>query len=97
MPTVALSELQMLNVQNTVPVNFAGNPALAIPIPLANEIVPATSLQLVGPRFSEAGLLNAGRLVQATSRLCNPPHPHRTSLMASHPSGPRVGYGSRVQ
>ena len=96
MPTVALSELQMLNVQNTVPVNFAGNPALAIPIPLANEIVPATSLQLVGPRFSEADLLNAGRLVQATSRLCNPPHPHRTSLMASHPSGPCVRYGSHT-
>ena len=69
MPTVALSELQMLNVQNTVPVNFAGNPALAIPIPLNDKIVPTTSLQLVGPRFSEPDLLNAGRLVEARSRI----------------------------
>jgi Asp-tRNA(Asn)/Glu-tRNA(Gln) amidotransferase A subunit family amidase len=69
MPRLALSELQMLNVQNTVPVNFAGNPALAIPIPLNDKIVPATSLQLVGPRFSEADLLNAGRLVKACSRI----------------------------
>jgi amidase len=67
MPRLALSELQMLNVQNTVPVNFAGNPALAIPIPLDDKIVPATSLQLVGPRFSEADLLNAGRLIEASS------------------------------
>src|SRR5215469_4837313 len=69
MPTLALSELQMLNVQNTVPVNFAGNPALAIPIPLDDKIVPASSLQLVGPRFSEADLLNAGRLIEARSRI----------------------------
>jgi amidase len=69
MPTLALSELQMLNVQNTVPVNFAGNPALAIPIPLNDKIVPTTSLQLVGRRFSEADLLNAGRLVEARSRI----------------------------
>jgi amidase len=67
MPRLALSELQMLNVQNTVPVNFAGNPALAIPIPLDDKIVPATSLQLVGPRFSEADLLNIGRLIEASS------------------------------
>ena len=67
--TVALFEVQMLNLQNTVAVNFAGNPALAIPIPLNNEIVPATSLQLVGPRLSEAYLLSAGRLIEAHSRL----------------------------
>ncbi|MBV8212336.1 MAG: amidase [Verrucomicrobia bacterium] len=64
---LAFSEAQMRNLQNTVPVNFAGNPALAIPIPLRNKTLPATSLQLVGPRLSEAGLLNAGRLVESSS------------------------------
>jgi amidase len=67
-PIEVLFEMQMLNLQNTVAVNFAGNPALAIPIPLKDEIFPATSLQLVGPRLSEADLLNAGRLVEARSR-----------------------------
>jgi amidase len=69
MPTLALAELQMLNVQNTVPVNFAGNPALAIPIALDDKDFTTTSLQLVGPRLSEAGLLNAGRLIESSSRL----------------------------
>jgi Asp-tRNA(Asn)/Glu-tRNA(Gln) amidotransferase A subunit family amidase len=55
----------MLKLQNTVPVNFAGNPALAMPIPLHDEEVPVTSLQLIGPRLSEAQLLNAGRLLEA--------------------------------
>ena len=67
--TAAFNEAQILNLQNTVPVNFAGNPALAIPIPLKDEIFPATSLQLVGPRLSEADLLNAGHLIEARSRL----------------------------
>jgi amidase len=67
--TAAFNEAQILNLQNTVPVNFAGNPALALPIPLSDKILPATSLQLVGPRLSEADLLNAGRLVEARSRL----------------------------
>jgi amidase len=58
-------EALMLNVQNTVPVNFAGNPALALPIPLHDADVAVTSLQLIGPRLSEAPLLNAGRLVEA--------------------------------
>jgi len=53
-------------LQNTVAVNFAGNPALAIPIPVNGRTVPVTSLQLVGPRLSEAELLNAGRLIEAT-------------------------------
>jgi Asp-tRNA(Asn)/Glu-tRNA(Gln) amidotransferase A subunit family amidase len=47
-------------------VNFAGNPALAIPIPVIGRTVPVTSLQLVGPRLTEAELLNAGRLVEAS-------------------------------
>jgi amidase len=65
---VALFERQMLDLQNTVAVNFAGNPALAMPIPLNDKIFPATSLQLVGPRLSEAALLNAGRLVEEHHR-----------------------------
>lgn len=65
--TVSWFEGQILNLQNTVPVNLAGNPALAIPIPLKNRDLPATGLQLVGPRLSEADLLNAGRLIEASS------------------------------
>jgi len=62
---IALLEARVLNLQNTVAVNFAGNPALAVPVPLRHESFPVTSLQLVGPKFSEAELLNAGRLVEA--------------------------------
>lgn len=112
-------ELLVFNMQNTTGVNYAGNPALAVPIPMpvpdktvpttnlrkplqsvaslaqgalvtsgstgraviesslrhpAHSLVtvthgaigkpiPITSLQLVGPRLSEAELLNAGRLI----------------------------------
>jgi Asp-tRNA(Asn)/Glu-tRNA(Gln) amidotransferase A subunit family amidase len=59
-------ESHVLSLQNTAAVNFAGNPALAVPIPVHDKRVPLTSVQLVGPRFSEAGLLNAGRLIEAT-------------------------------
>jgi amidase len=62
---IALFEAQMLGLQNTVAVNFAGNPALAIPIPVNDKTVHVTSLQLVGPRLSEARLLNAGGLIEA--------------------------------
>jgi amidase len=62
--TVAF-EARVLALQNTQAVNFGGVPALAIPIPIAHQPVPVTSLQLVGPRFAEADLLNAGRLVEA--------------------------------
>jgi amidase len=62
----ALLEARVAGLQNTVAVNFAGNPALAIPIPANDRIIPVTSLQLVGPRLSEAKLLNAGRLVEAS-------------------------------
>jgi amidase len=63
-------EARMLDLQNTVPANFAGNPALALPIPLPDSAlrdseVAVTSLQLIGPWWSEAQLLNAGRLVEA--------------------------------
>jgi amidase len=62
---IALLEARVLNLQNTVPVNFAGNPALAVPVPVSHEHFPVTSLEVVGPRFREAELLNAGRLVEA--------------------------------
>lgn len=60
-------ELQVFNTQNTTAVNFAGNPALAMPIPMPakGKTVPVTSLQLVGRRLSEAELLNAGRLIES--------------------------------
>jgi len=61
---IGILEAQMLELQNTVPVNFAGNPALAVPVPLRHSGKP-TSLQLIGPRLGEAKLLNAGRLVEA--------------------------------
>lgn len=58
-------EAVMLKLQNTVAVNFAGNPALAMPVPMRGAMLPVASLQLVGPPRSEAELLNAGRLVEA--------------------------------
>ncbi len=62
---IGLLEAQVLELQNTVAVNFAGNPALALPIPLRDSEVAVTSLQLIGPRLGEAELLNAGRMVEA--------------------------------
>ena len=59
-------EWLVFNMQNTVGVNYAGNPALAMPVPMPKvngKPTPVTSLQLVGPKFSEAALLNAGRLL----------------------------------
>ena len=61
----AAFEALVLEVQNTEPVNLAGNPALAIPIPVPGKDGEVTSLQLVGPRLSEAELLNAGRLLES--------------------------------
>ena len=64
-----LFEWEVFNSQNTVAVNFAGNPALAMPIPMParGKTIPPTSLQLIGPRLSEAKLLNAARLLQSNS------------------------------
>jgi Asp-tRNA(Asn)/Glu-tRNA(Gln) amidotransferase A subunit family amidase len=62
---IDLLEADMLNLQNTVAVNFAGNPALAIPIPVHHGRIPVTSLQLIGPPLSEAELLATGRLIEA--------------------------------
>ncbi len=66
----SLFELAQVNNQNTQAVNFAGNPALAVPIPMTGkkkEVHPVTvtSLQIVGPRLSEAALLNVGRIVES--------------------------------
>lgn len=61
-------ELRTLNAQNTQAVNFAGVPALAVPIPLRRYSDLVTSLQLIGPNQSEAGLLNAGRLVESAMK-----------------------------
>jgi Asp-tRNA(Asn)/Glu-tRNA(Gln) amidotransferase A subunit family amidase len=59
----AIFEARVLGLQNTVAVNFAGNPAIAIPIPYPDRHFPVTSLQLIGPNFSEGGLVNAARLI----------------------------------
>jgi amidase len=62
---IGVLEALVLEMQNTVAVNFAGNPAVALPIPLHDSDVAVTSLQLIGPWGAEAQLLNAGRLVEA--------------------------------
>ncbi|MCL2394755.1 MAG: amidase [Acidimicrobiaceae bacterium] len=54
-----------LTVRWTAPVNLAGLPALAIPVPLG--AIP-TSLQLVGPAGSEAGLLGLGARIETAVR-----------------------------
>lgn len=62
-----LLEALMLSKQNTVAVNYAKIPAIAIPVPMQKGNIPA-SLQLVGPRLSEARLLNAARFVNSKAR-----------------------------
>jgi amidase len=57
-------EALVLDLQNTEAVNLAGNPAIAIPIPLDVKEGNLTSLQLVGPPLSEAELVNAARLFE---------------------------------
>ncbi len=59
----AIFEAQVLAMQNTVAANYSGNPAIAIPIPLQRRGFPVTSLQLIGSKLSEAGLVNAARFV----------------------------------
>jgi Asp-tRNA(Asn)/Glu-tRNA(Gln) amidotransferase A subunit family amidase len=61
----AIFEARVLGLQNTVAVNYAGNPAIAIPIPFADNHFPVTSLQLIGPNLSEGGLTNVARLIMA--------------------------------
>jgi len=57
-------ELRVLDIQNTVAVNYAGNPAIAVPIPAPIRKSPLTSLQLVAPPRHEAELLRAGSFVE---------------------------------
>jgi amidase len=61
-PTLVQGE-DLLMARCTLPVNFAGVPALSIPVPAAGAI-PA-SLQLVGPWGAEPLLLGAGLVVEA--------------------------------
>ncbi len=73
-----LFEASVLSEQNTAPANLSGNPALAIPVPLPGRHYKA-SLELVGRRFAEADLLNAGRIVEAAvgpqpQKPPSPPH-----------------------
>ena len=58
-----LFEARALAMQNTVAVNYAGVPAVAVPVPMDDKKVPLTSVQLVGPNLSEAKLLNAARIL----------------------------------
>src|SRR6266404_9351806 len=62
---IGILDAYLLQVQNTVAANFAGNPALAVPVPLSGAKVSFTSLQLIGPGLAEADLLNAGRLIES--------------------------------
>ena len=64
---VAIFEARFMEIQNTVAVNYAGVPALALPIPLPGARFPVTSIQLIGPPNSEAALLNIGRLIETKS------------------------------
>lgn len=62
---LGIVEAFVLGWQNTVPVNLAGNPAIAVPIPLRHGAVAKTSLELIGPPHGEAQLVNAARIVTA--------------------------------
>jgi amidase len=62
---IGIMDTRMLGLQNTVPVNLAGNPALSVPVPLQNAGFPVAGLELIGRSKGEAALLNAGRLVEA--------------------------------
>lgn len=62
---IGVMDTRMLGLQNTVPVNLAGNPALSMPVPLQHADFPVAGLELIGRPKGEAELLNAGRLVEA--------------------------------
>lgn len=65
----ALFEATAFGKQNTVAFNLSGNPAVAMPIPLLGERkknkIRLTSLQIAGPKRSEAELLNIVRLIDS--------------------------------
>jgi amidase len=50
----------------TAPVNLAGLPALALPIPARGSALPA-SLQLIGPPDSEELILATGAVLEAAA------------------------------
>ena len=58
---------RMYDHRLTLPINFAGVPALALPIPRRDG--PPTSLQLVGPRGSENTLLATAQVLEAALTL----------------------------
>jgi Asp-tRNA(Asn)/Glu-tRNA(Gln) amidotransferase A subunit family amidase len=89
-------EASVFAMQNTAPVNLAGNPALALPIPVNEKKVRVTSLQLVGPRLSEPALLNAGRLVEAKYRK-ETSTPNPSALSGSDVSSPNVSRSNAGQ
>lgn len=70
---VGLFEGRFFGIQNTVAVNYAGVPALAMPVAMPAGYFPVTSVQFVGPANSEAELLNIGRLFEKSA----PPSPKR--------------------
>jgi amidase len=53
-----------LTVRWTAPINLAGLPSLALPVPRQGRGPIPTSIQLVGPVGSEEGLLGLGRLLE---------------------------------
>ena len=57
-------------VVSNVPVNFAGHPSLALPIP-SGQALPA-SMQLVGPDGAEERLLALGRIIEGAAASVNP-------------------------
>lgn len=61
-PKLDESDLSLTDL--TVPLNLAGLPALALPVPRSDERIPA-SLQLVGPEGSEERLLALGARIEA--------------------------------
>ena len=69
----AVFEARVAASQNTAAVNLAGIPALAVPIPMREGDIPVTSVQLIGPRLSEAQLMNAGRLLSRKNPAPTPP------------------------
>jgi amidase len=54
-----------LTVRWTAPINLAGLPSVALPVPLAGGGRIPTSIQLVGPAGSEGGLLGLGAVIEA--------------------------------
>lgn len=88
---IGLLEAQMLQLQNTVPVNYAGVPALALPVPLKGSDFAVTSLQLIGPNNSEAKLLNAGRFVEQAT------FPHHHGAPSERLTGACSGHAEALQ